>query len=81
MARIQILELPSEQVGEFFSTPFVVIIDRLESEETLVTFEGTKIAAPSGMDEMTVITEVAGQIKEATGAKGIIVYPGEIEVG
>ena len=33
MARIQILELPSERVGEFYRTPFSIIIDQCESGE------------------------------------------------
>ena len=33
MARIQILELPMVEVGEYMKTPFSIIIDQLDTEE------------------------------------------------
>lgn len=35
MARIQVLELPSEVVGDIVRTPFVLIIDEADAESPL----------------------------------------------
>lgn len=31
MTRLRVLELPSEQVGEFYQTPFILILDQMDA--------------------------------------------------
>jgi hypothetical protein len=42
MASIQILELPTQSVGEVYRTPFAIVIDQVESE-TLDAIGGENI--------------------------------------
>lgn len=42
MARISILELPTQSVGEVYHTPFVLVIDQVESQG-LETYSGDTI--------------------------------------
>jgi hypothetical protein len=54
MARIQILELPSKQVGEYYETPFAIVIDGYDDTDTPVT--------PALRDEIAAQTGAAGVI-------------------
>lgn len=44
MTRIQILELPSEQVGEVYRTPFVLVFDQLDGDAVGATADFVKEA-------------------------------------
>lgn len=80
MARIQILELPMEHVGEFSSTPFVIVIDRLEHERVVSQSGDQTITV--GTDEQAVLEAALSQgFKEMIGAKAILIHPGELEIG
>lgn len=35
MARIQILELPTEVVGEFVRTPFALVVDQMDARDVV----------------------------------------------
>lgn len=64
MARIRILELPVERVCGYTSTPFVLVFDRCDSD----------------LDVAAEVVEMGDSIKDATGASGILVFAGEIEL-
>lgn len=66
MARIQILELPSEQVGEVFRTPFAIVIDQVESE-TIATSTGVEFRT---LTELT--QSEADTIARNVGAVGAV---------
>ncbi|MBF4603750.1 hypothetical protein [Curtobacterium sp. VKM Ac-2884] len=73
MARIQVLELPSDVVGEAVHTPFVIVVDQVEVE-----------ARVESVDEQ-LIHEIrepinADAIKAASGAVGVIVHTGTLDV-
>jgi hypothetical protein len=38
MARIQVLELPAQVVGDFVKTPFVLVIDQVSEDSPLHTW-------------------------------------------
>lgn len=72
LARIQILELPMQHVGEFSHTPFVLVFDRVEDEEFAdddVSTLGNQIRANADL------------LKSETGARGVLVLTDDIEVG
>ena len=66
MARIQILELPTQVVGEVVNTPFAIIIDQVETE-TLTTSTDVSFRT---MSELTQ-TE-ADTIGRNLGAVGVV---------
>jgi len=73
MARIQVLELPAIVEGESVTTPFVVVVDRVEVVAEVQAFEGTALR-----HTQEPIDAVA--IKAATGAVGVIVHTGTLDV-
>lgn len=73
MARIQILELPTIVEGESVATPFVVVVDQVEVTAEIEAYDGTAIAH-------TVEPVDADAIKAATGAVGVIVHTGTLDV-
>jgi hypothetical protein len=66
MARIQILELPSEVVGEVVKTPFALVIDQVETEE-ISTFAEDVIRNTSELTQ-----DEADTIARNIGAVGTI---------
>lgn len=74
MARIKILELPTQVLGEAVSTPFVVIVDQVESESTYVS--GSVEPIRTDIVDPVPVTE----IERTTGAQGVIVYPGTLDI-
>lgn len=74
MARIQILELPMEHVGDYSRTPFAVIIDQVESDE-IQNFQSETVM---GRSEVT--QSLAKNIADEVGAVGAIVSTGTIDV-
>lgn len=79
MARIQILELPMEHVGPMSGTPFVLVFDRLDSN-LVVNHAGEAVVTLPSRLESEIVTNIDG-IKEVTGARGVLVFSDEIEVG
>lgn len=73
MARIQVLELPSQVVGEIVRTPFVIVVDQVEVVADVEAYDGTAI-------RHTVEPVDADAIKAATGAEGVIVHTGTLDV-
>ena len=65
MLKIQVLELPSVHIGENYETPFVLVISGVTAELE-ADFRDPGV--------------VAG-IKAATGARGILTFSEDIEVG
>ena len=74
MARIQILELPMKHVGEYSQTPFAIVIDQVETEETTTFDQSVVLTTP----ELTQ-TEADG-IAERLGAVGAILTACTLEV-
>lgn len=70
MARIQILELPTEVAGEYVRTPFVIIIDQVEVKAKVESLDAQLLRE-------TIDTDA---IKAATGAEGVIVHTGTLDV-
>ena len=74
MARIQILELPSEQVGEVYRVPFALVIDQVETEDRQ-TSTGVKFRT------MTELTQAeADTIARKVGAVGAILTACTLDV-
>lgn len=71
MARIQVLELPAEVAGDCATHPFVLVIDRAEGSEFWVEDSGSTSTAP----------DVLELLRDNTGARAVLVIPGELEVG
>lgn len=69
MARIQILELPTEHHGDDMTTPFVLIIDQAD--------DATRYAL--GPTDDTMYTAQA-TIAEAIGARTVLVFPTTIDI-
>lgn len=69
MARIQILELPVQVNGDDVETPFALIIDQVTDDDRSidlgVVFDARSIEL----------------LKDATGARGVIVYDGTLDIG
>jgi hypothetical protein len=72
MARIQILELPSDVVGEAVHTPFAIVIDQVEAS-AVETYAGEVVRSTSEPIDHDAI-------KAATGAVGVIVHTGTLDV-
>ena len=75
MARIQILELPSEQIGDTYRTPFAIVIDQVESE-SLQTSTGVTFRT---LTELT--QREADSIARSVGAVGAVLAACTLEVG
>jgi hypothetical protein len=73
MARIQILTLPSKTVGEHAEYPFAIVIDEVEVTAEVKAYEGTAI-------RHTVEPVDVEAIKAATGAVGVVVHTGTLDV-
>ncbi len=73
MARIQILTLPSKTIGEVTDFPFAIVIDEIEHDD---------VTSVSGELLAQVSTEFFDKdaIAEATGATGVIVANGTLDV-
>jgi hypothetical protein len=78
MARIQILELPTEVVGDYVRTPFALVIDQVDVE----TEEVRGAAGPAIRER--VVAELtqheANQIAERLGAVGAILVANTLNV-
>ncbi len=63
MARIQILELPAQVVGEYVNTPFAVVIDQVETEEHN-TYQDERVRTLSELmqDEADLIAKNVGAV-------------------
>lgn len=73
MARIQILELPTIFEGDSETTPFVLVIDQVETDGEVRAYSGDIVTAQREEINATVM-------KEATGAVGVIVHTGTLDV-
>jgi hypothetical protein len=73
MARIQVLELPTKVVGEYAETPFVIVVDQVEVTAEVEAHDGTVL-------RHTVEPVDAAAIKDATGAVGVLVHTGTLDV-
>jgi len=73
MARIQVLTLPSQEQSGLTNYPFAIVIDEVEHHE-IVNHKGDTVR--------TVSTELFDKaaIAEATGATGVIVAAGTLDV-
>ena len=73
MARIQVLTLPSQEESGLTNYPFAIVIDQVEHND---------ITAGSGEIVRSVATELFDKdaIVAATGATGVIVAQGTLEV-
>ncbi|TFD58047.1 hypothetical protein E3T43_07310 [Cryobacterium sp. Hh7] len=74
MARIQILELPSEVVGEYVRTPFAIVIDQVETEQIPTSIHGVSST------EYSISRADSEGIKAATGAGGVILSTTTLDV-
>ena len=74
MARIQILELPTQVVGEKVRTPFALIIDQVETE-TLPTYDDVSVHTTSELTQ----TE-ADTIGRNLGAVGVVLASCTLDV-
>lgn len=74
MARISILDLPTQVLGDAVSTPFVLVIDQVESE-SIEAFNGDTVAK---MQEITPV-EAAHWAAQA-GAVGVILASGTLDI-
>jgi hypothetical protein len=74
--RIQILELPSKQVGEYYETPFAVVIDRCDSEVIRSWGGETEIVSKRSPGALK-----ADDIKDALGAQAVLVFSEDVEIG
>lgn len=78
MARIQILELPVNVVGEYSRTPFAVVIDQVDTESNLI--EDT-MGRPIQEHKATELTQdEADQIAQRIGAVGAILTACTLDV-
>jgi hypothetical protein len=73
MARIQILELPAIVEGENATTPFVLVIDQVEVENEVRSYDDRMVRE---FREPILVDD----IKAATGAVGVIVHTGTLDV-
>lgn len=75
MARIRILELPTKQVGEYYETPFALVIDKVEVEDIEVWQDGQRVR------RLQEFTQAEGQeAARLLGAVGAIVTPGTLDI-
>ncbi|WP_413600837.1 hypothetical protein [Curtobacterium sp. Curtsp57] len=73
MARIQVLELPAIVEGESATTPFAIVIDQLEVENEVHSYAGDIVHATTEAVD-------ADAIKAATGAVGVVMHTGTLDV-
>lgn len=73
MARIQVLELPSKVDGENVETPFVIVVDQVEVVAEVQSYGGDTLRHTQEPID-------ADAIKRATGALGVIVHTGTLDV-
>jgi len=66
MARIQILELPSQVVGEIVRTPFALVIDQVDTE-TINTHSGANVRT---LTELT--QDEANAMAKSVGAEAAL---------
>lgn len=71
--RIQILELPTEAVGEQYTTPFALIVDQVETVE--VSTLGRQVVRSEHPD-MSAVRRFAEQV----GASGVLFTDQTVEV-
>lgn len=67
--RIRCMELPMEHEGETARTPFVIVLDRVGDALPRKELDAGQ---PLGY---------VGDIRESTGARGVLVFEGEIQIG
>lgn len=72
MARIQILELPTEVVGEFVKTPFVLVVDQVCLEKV------ENLGQTLFLEEVP--SEMVEQLAKQVGAAGVITTQGTLDV-
>ncbi|WP_394254721.1 hypothetical protein [Pseudoclavibacter helvolus] len=77
MARIQILELPADVVGEFVKTPFVLIVDRVETDEDGVRTYAETVVVPA---QSEISDDQVKRLAEQIGAAGWITTSGTLDV-
>ncbi len=63
-ARLRVLELPAEHLGEAMTTPFVLVLDR----------------ATDSLLEALLTPGVAPSLKDASGARGVLFFSEEIDL-
>lgn len=75
MARIQILELPTQVAGDLVATPFAIVIDEVETAKVIGTTDGVPdiLAAELTQSE-------ADAIADRIGARGAILAACTMEV-
>lgn len=73
MARIQVLELPAIVEGENVTTPFVIVVDQVETDGEIRAYAGNLRTAQR--EEIN-----AEAMKQATGAVGVLVHIGTLDV-
>lgn len=79
MARIQILELPSQQVGDYYRTPFALVIDQVASETTEVHGHGD--TQPIRVETTAELTqEEADALATRVGAVGAILTACSLDI-
>ena len=79
MARIQILELPSEEVGGVYRTPFALIIDQVETDTTEIRGYPETVIRTTTATELT--QAEADTIARNVGAVGAILTACTLEIG
>jgi hypothetical protein len=72
VARIQILELPDIVEGESVTTPFVLVVDQLDTDDVR-DYQGDVVLSRGEQVD-------SDALKAATGAAGVIVHPGTLDV-
>lgn len=70
MARIQILELPTQVLGEAVSTPFAIVIDQVCTETTEMRGSDNSLIGKETQSELT--QSDADRIAKTVGAVGAI---------
>lgn len=74
MARIQILELPSQVVGEIVRTPFALVIDQVDTE-TINTHSGANVRT---LTELT--QDEANAMAKSVGAEAALLAACTLDV-
>jgi hypothetical protein len=75
MARIRILELPMEHVGEVSKTPFAIVIDQVDTEE-VTSFDQHVVLKTSELTQ-----DEADTMARNVGAVGAILTACTLEIG
>ncbi|MEU5900563.1 hypothetical protein [Streptomyces venezuelae] len=77
MARLQILELPTEHHGDDMTTPFILVIDQAD-ENTASTLDGPDTEDAS---YATAIKRLTGRsLAEQIGARAILVFETTVDI-